>query len=139
MTPFTAVFNLTGQPAVTVPLGVDGDGLPTAVQLVGRLGAEDVLYSLAGQLERAAPWAQRRPVVLVARRRSANDICRDAAASRRVALVAAGRGAGGCSRCGDAASAGAKTVWLCQPGPRTTRARPDCRRPSTRRRCSRCG
>ena len=63
MTPFTAVFNLTGQPAVTVPVGVDSDGLPTAVQLVGRVGAEDVLYSLAGQLERAAPWAQRRPVV----------------------------------------------------------------------------
>ena len=63
MSPFTAVFNLTGQPAVTVPIGVDGDGLPTAVQLIGRVGAEDVLYSLAGQLERAAPWGQRRPVV----------------------------------------------------------------------------
>jgi amidase len=61
MSPFTAVFNLTGQPAVTVPIGVDGDGLPTAVQLVGRVGAEDVLYSLAGQLERAAPWVGRRP------------------------------------------------------------------------------
>jgi amidase len=63
MSPFTAVFNLTGQPAVTVPIGVDGDGLPTAVQLVGRVGAEDVLYSLAGQLERAAPWVHRHPVV----------------------------------------------------------------------------
>jgi amidase len=63
MTPFTAVFNLTGQPALTVPIGVDGAGLPTAVQLVGRVGAEDVLYSLAGQLEQAAPWIQRRPVV----------------------------------------------------------------------------
>jgi amidase len=63
MSPFTAVFNLTGQPAVTVPIGVDGEVLPTAVQLVGRVGAEDVLYSLAGQLEQAAPWMQRRPVV----------------------------------------------------------------------------
>ena len=63
LSPFTAVFNLTGQPAVTVPIGVDGDGLPTAVQLIGRVGAEDVLYSLAGQLERAAPWGQRRPLV----------------------------------------------------------------------------
>jgi amidase len=63
MSPYTAVFNLTGQPAVTVPIGVDGDGLPIAVQLVGRVGAEDVLYALAGQLERAAPWRQRRPVV----------------------------------------------------------------------------
>ena len=61
MTPYTPVFNLTGQPAITVPIGVDGEGLPIAVQLVGRVGAEDVLYSLAGQLERAAPWAQRRP------------------------------------------------------------------------------
>jgi amidase len=61
MTPFTAVFNLTGQPALTVPIGVDGAGLPTAVQLVGRVGAEDVLYSLAGQLEQAAPWSGRRP------------------------------------------------------------------------------
>jgi amidase len=63
MTPFTAVFNLTGQPAVSVPVGVDADGLPTAVQLVGRVGAEDVLYAVAGQLERAAPSAQRRPSV----------------------------------------------------------------------------
>ena len=61
MSPYTAVFNLTGQPAITVPIGVDGDGLPVAVQLVGRVGAEDVLYSLAGQLERAAPWAAARP------------------------------------------------------------------------------
>ena len=63
MTPFTAVFNLTGQPAISVPVGLDGDGLPLAVQLVGRLGAEDVLYALAGQLERAEPWAQRRPPI----------------------------------------------------------------------------
>lgn len=61
--PFTAVWNLTGQPAVSLPAGVDADGLPLSVQLVGRIGAEDVLYSLAGQIERAAPWAQRRPTV----------------------------------------------------------------------------
>jgi amidase len=59
--PFTAIFNLTGQPAVAVPAGWSADGLPLSVQLVGRLGAEDVLYSLAAQLERAAPWADRRP------------------------------------------------------------------------------
>jgi amidase len=59
--PFTAMFNLTGQPAVAVPAGWGRDGLPLSVQLVGRLGAEDVLYSLAGQLEQAAPWADRRP------------------------------------------------------------------------------
>ena len=62
-TPFTPLFNLTGQPAVAVPAGVGADGLPLAVQLVGRVGAEDTLYSLAGQIERAAPWAQRRPTV----------------------------------------------------------------------------
>jgi amidase len=61
MTPFTALFNLTGQPAITVPVGVDAGGLPLSVQLVGRPGAEDVLYGLAGQIERAQPWAQRRP------------------------------------------------------------------------------
>jgi amidase len=59
--PFTAMFNLTGQPAIAVPAGWDPDGLPLSVQLVGRRGAEDVLYGLAGQLERAAPWASRRP------------------------------------------------------------------------------
>ncbi|MGZ4169422.1 MAG: amidase family protein, partial [Solirubrobacteraceae bacterium] len=62
-TPFTAIFNVTGQPAVAIPAGVGTDGLPLAVQLVGRVGAEDTLYSLAGQIEAAAPWAQRRPTV----------------------------------------------------------------------------
>ncbi len=62
-TPFTPIFNVTGQPAVSIPAGVGTDGLPLAVQLVGRVGAEDTLYSLAGQIEAAAPWAQRRPTV----------------------------------------------------------------------------
>jgi amidase len=62
-TPFTAPFNVTGQPAISVPAGIGADGLPLAVQLVGGLGAEDVLYSLAGQIESAAPWAHRRPPV----------------------------------------------------------------------------
>jgi len=57
-TPWTAAWNLTGQPAVTVPAGFGDDGLPLSVQLVGRPGAEDVLYSLAGQIEAARPWAQ---------------------------------------------------------------------------------
>jgi amidase len=60
-TPFTAVFNLTGQPAVAVPAGSDGAGVPLSIQLVGRPGAEGVLYELAGQLEQAAPWGDRRP------------------------------------------------------------------------------
>jgi amidase len=62
--PFTPIFNITGQPAISIPAGVGTDGLPLAVQLVGRVGAEDTLYSLAGQIEAAAPWAQRRPTVL---------------------------------------------------------------------------
>jgi amidase len=61
--PFTPVFNVTGQPAISLPAGVGTDGLPLAVQLVGRVGAEDTLYSVAAQIEAAAPWAQRRPNV----------------------------------------------------------------------------
>jgi amidase len=57
------MFNLTGQPAISIPAGFGSDGLPLSVQLVGRPGAEDVLYSLAAQLEQAAPWADRRPPV----------------------------------------------------------------------------
>ncbi len=60
-TPFTAPFNLTGQPAIAIPAGFGSDGLPLSVQLVGRHGAEDVLYSLAGQIEAAQPWAERTP------------------------------------------------------------------------------
>ena len=52
-TPFTPVFNLTGQPAISIPAGVGSDGLPLSVQLVGRPGAEDLLYSLAAQIEAA--------------------------------------------------------------------------------------
>jgi amidase len=62
-TPWTAAFNLTGQPAIAIPAGFGSDGLPLSVQLVGRLGAEDVLYSLAGQIEAARPWADRRPAL----------------------------------------------------------------------------
>jgi len=60
-TPFTPIFNLTGQPAISLPAGYGSDGLPLSVQLVGRPGAEDLLYSLAGQIEHAQPWADRRP------------------------------------------------------------------------------
>ncbi|MGZ4217368.1 MAG: amidase family protein [Solirubrobacteraceae bacterium] len=64
-TPFTAVFNLTGQPAIAIPAGFGSDGLPLSVQLVGRHGAEDTLYSLAGQIEAARPWADKRPPLAV--------------------------------------------------------------------------
>jgi amidase len=62
---FTAPYNFTGQPAITIPAGLGVDGMPLSVQLVGRIGAEDVLYSLAGQIEQAAPWAQRRPALAI--------------------------------------------------------------------------
>jgi amidase len=63
-TPWTAVFNVTGQPAVTLPAGFGADGLPLSVQLVGRMGAEDVLYALAAQIEAARPWTQHRPPIV---------------------------------------------------------------------------
>ncbi len=60
---FTALFNTTGQPAIMLPLWQAKSGLPLAMQFVGRLGDEETLYSLAGQLEQALPWAGRRPPV----------------------------------------------------------------------------
>jgi amidase len=62
--PWTPVFNVTGQPAMSVPLLWNEDGLPVGVHVVARFGAEDVLFRLAGQLERARPWHDRRPPIL---------------------------------------------------------------------------
>ncbi len=61
--PFTPPFNVTGQPAISLPLHWNEAGLPIGVQFVGRFGDEETLLSLAGQLEQAAPWAGRRPPV----------------------------------------------------------------------------
>ncbi len=60
-TPFTAVFNATGQPAVSLPLHTSPDGLPIGVMLVGRPADEVTLLSLSAQLEQARPWAHRHP------------------------------------------------------------------------------
>jgi amidase len=64
-TPYTAIVNVTGQPAVSLPLYHGDDGLPVAVQLIGRPAREDVLLQLALQLERALPWAERVPPAVV--------------------------------------------------------------------------
>jgi amidase len=56
MVAWTALWNLTGNPAASVPTGIAADGLPVAVQLVGRIGDETTLLSLSAQLERARGW-----------------------------------------------------------------------------------
>jgi amidase len=58
---FARVFNVTGQPAMSLPLGWPDDGLPRGVQLVAAYGREDVLIRLAARLEAAAPWSHRWP------------------------------------------------------------------------------
>jgi amidase len=59
---YTALWNLTGNPAASVPVGLDATtGLPLAVQLVGPPNGEKLLFEVAGQLERAHPWAATRP------------------------------------------------------------------------------
>jgi len=59
--PYTAQFNVTGQPAVSLPLHWTPSGLPVGVQLVAAYGREDLLVQVASQVEQAAPWAGRHP------------------------------------------------------------------------------
>jgi amidase len=61
--PYLPAWNVTGQPGCSVPAGFDDDGLPLGVQLVARRGGDATLLALAAQLERARPWADRRPPV----------------------------------------------------------------------------
>jgi len=63
--PFTVWFNITGQPALMLPLGRSASGFPIAVQLVGRYGEEGTILGLGAQLEQARPWISRRPPVAV--------------------------------------------------------------------------
>jgi len=61
--PFTTQSNISGQPAISLPLHWTADGLPVGVQLVAAFGREDLLIRVAAQLEAAAPWIDRHPPV----------------------------------------------------------------------------
>src|SRR5258708_1840405 len=62
-TPYTAIYNISGQPAVNLPLYWNADGLPIGVMLAGRLGDEATLISLSAQVEAATPWRDRHPPI----------------------------------------------------------------------------
>ena len=62
-TPYTQLGNLTGQPGMSLPLYWSAQGLPLGVQVMAPLGREDMLFSLAGQMERAFPWFNKMPTM----------------------------------------------------------------------------
>ena len=61
--PYTALYNVTGQPSMSAPLHWTDDGLPVGVMFSGRFGDEATLFRLAAQLEKAKPWAKRKPIL----------------------------------------------------------------------------
>lgn len=63
ISPFTIPWNVAGHPAISLPLHMTPDGMPVGIQLVAAYGREDLLLRLAAQIEDAAPWPQRQPVV----------------------------------------------------------------------------
>jgi amidase/6-aminohexanoate-cyclic-dimer hydrolase len=62
--PWTSLFNMSGQPSMSVPLAWSKGGLPLGMMFSGRLGDEATLFRLAGQLEQARPWREKRPPVV---------------------------------------------------------------------------
>ena len=64
---FTAPANITGQPAISLPLHWAEDGVPIGVQLVAAFGREDLLVRVAAQLEQAQPWSDRTPAAFAGR------------------------------------------------------------------------
>ena len=61
--PYTPIFNVTGQPAMSIPLQWNDKGLPIGMQFVGRYADEATLFRIAGQLEKAKPWKDRVPPI----------------------------------------------------------------------------
>jgi amidase len=61
--PFTPFANMTGQPAISLPLSWNAEGLPVGTQFFGRFGDETTLFQLAGELEEARPWGERKPEI----------------------------------------------------------------------------
>jgi amidase len=60
---YTPPFNITGQPSMSVPLGMSSDKLPIGMMFTGRYGDEAMLFRLAAQLEQARPWIDRKPPI----------------------------------------------------------------------------
>ena len=75
LVPYTAPYNISGQPGIALPLHWTSEGLPLGIQLISRYGGEDVLIRLASQIEAAAPWIGRRPPVSRASHLSPHEIC----------------------------------------------------------------
>jgi amidase len=63
LNPFLGLFNVTGQPAISLPLAQSESNLPIGIQLGANFGREDLLLNVAAELERAMPWSQRRPAI----------------------------------------------------------------------------